>query len=67
MKDCNLLKKLFKPAAYILPAIIAPGILSCEKEAELKKPNVILIITDDQGYGDLGFTGNPWIRTPHMD
>ena len=32
-----------------------------------KRPNVVLIITDDQGYGDLGATGNPVIRTPHMD
>ncbi|WP_425639876.1 arylsulfatase [Algoriphagus yeomjeoni] len=32
-----------------------------------KSPNVILIITDDQGYGDLGFTGNPHINTPTLD
>lgn len=28
---------------------------------------MILIITDDQGYGDLGYHGNPYVRTPTMD
>ena len=32
-----------------------------------KSPNVVFVITDDQGYGDLGCTGNPRIRTPHID
>ncbi|WP_136468491.1 arylsulfatase [Flagellimonas onchidii] len=34
---------------------------------ENKHPNVILIITDDQGYGDLGITGNDQIKTPVLD
>lgn len=32
-----------------------------------QKPNVIVIMTDDQGYGDLGCHGNPAIRTPNID
>lgn len=30
-------------------------------------PNVIMIMTDDQGYGDLGITGNPHVQTPVID
>ena len=32
-----------------------------------RKPNVILILTDDQGYGDVSAHGNPILKTPNMD
>ena len=32
-----------------------------------KNPNVIMILTDDQGYWSLGCTGNKEIRTPNID
>ncbi len=32
-----------------------------------ERPNVILIMADDQGYGDIGFHDNPVIKTPNLD
>ncbi|MBM3748079.1 MAG: arylsulfatase [Acidobacteria bacterium] len=32
-----------------------------------RRPNVVLIITDDQGWGDLSIHGNPHLRTPNLD
>ena len=31
------------------------------------RPNILLVMADDQGYGDAGFTGHPFVKTPHMD
>ena len=31
------------------------------------RPNVVLIMTDDQGYGDFSCFGNPHVKTPHID
>jgi len=32
-----------------------------------QKPNIILIMTDDQGWGDTGYNGHPYLKTPHLD
>jgi len=45
-------------------------LISCnskEEESLRINPNVILIMTDDQGYGDLSLHGNDSLRTPHID
>ncbi|MGB3849479.1 MAG: sulfatase-like hydrolase/transferase [Tunicatimonas sp.] len=37
------------------------------EEATSRRPNVLLIMSDDQGWGDLSLHGNPNLRTPHID
>ncbi|HJN10666.1 MAG TPA: sulfatase-like hydrolase/transferase [Pirellulaceae bacterium] len=37
------------------------------REVESTRPNVVLIISDDQGWGDYGFMGHDTIQTPHLD
>ena len=46
---------------------MAVGTNVARAEGAAKRPNVVLIMTDDQGYGDLGCHGNKHIRTPNLD
>jgi arylsulfatase A-like enzyme len=32
-----------------------------------ERPNVLIVLTDDQGLGDFSYTGNPVVKTPHLD
>ena len=57
------------PSPFILLLGISLLFFHCSKEGSMlgKKPNVILILTDDQGYGDLSLHGNDSLSTPHLD
>ncbi len=46
--------------------LLGLGILGCAATAA-DKPNVIIVLTDDQGYGDMGCHGNDMIKTPNID
>ncbi|MBL0155714.1 MAG: arylsulfatase [Bryobacterales bacterium] len=48
----------------LISAAAPPALLAA---APARRPNVIVIMTDDQGYGDLSLHGNPHLKTPALD
>lgn len=55
-----------KAVLLLVICLLAMGTGRSQK-ASAEAPNVILILTDDQGYGDLACHGNPYIKTPALD
>ncbi|BDD02324.1 arylsulfatase [Persicobacter psychrovividus] len=57
-----------KTKIFVWGAIIAASLSACQQFSETQtKPNVIIVMTDDQGYGDLACLGNEYIKTPNID
>ncbi|GAF01932.1 sulfatase-like hydrolase/transferase [Saccharicrinis fermentans] len=59
----TLKKHIIKGIAFIVLALMS---IRCSSQ-KIKHPNFIIIITDDQGYQDLGCFGSPNIKTPNID
>ena len=58
------MKRLLPP---ILPLLMCALTVFLNTSAQAERPNVIVIMSDDQGGGDYGFMGNKIIRTPELD
>ena len=54
-------------APLLFAALAVTPLVNAAVQPPTGKPNIVLIFTDDQGYGDLGSFGSTTIRTPHLD
>ncbi len=64
-----IMKKLnciFQAALVLFSASLALS-SSAAPSLEGTRPNIVFVITDDQGMGDLSCMGNPIVQTPHID
>src|SRR5438874_652929 len=57
--------KLAPPALCL--AFLLPSVLAAAPEAKARQPNVVVFLTDDMGWADLGCYGSKDIKTPKID
>jgi len=68
LRKVMLMRTPWKRPAGIFALIVATSALGLSaRAADVRKPNVLVIVADDLGYNDLGFQGGTDVPTPHLD
>src|SRR5437588_9514365 len=65
MLATNFLSTGTRWAAVLFALQLAGPVMAGEPKRA--RPNVLIVMTDDQGLGDFSYTGNPVLKTPNLD
>ncbi|CAZ95056.1 sulfatase family protein [Zobellia galactanivorans] len=73
---CNTIGVQINRVVMVILITIVVLLVSCKSKSETGnvttkkseiRPNIILMMADDQGWGDTGYNGHPYLRTPNLD
>lgn len=57
--------------SFLLPTYLAVTVLlsvaAQGADSPVVRPNIVLVMADDQGWGDTGYNGHPELKTPNLD
>ena len=66
--ELKILQEILIRSTGLMLLIALTGLAACTPELKTsEKPNIILCMADDQGWGDVGFHGHPQLKTPNLD
>ena len=60
-------RRKFLTAIAAMLCLFYPCLAFAETPRKSGKPNIILVMADDQGWGDTGYNGHPFVQTPALD
>ena len=60
-------RSFLKGCGFVVAGMMGSGCAAVRTSKNAAKPNVIIIMTDDQGMGDIACMGNPYVKTPNVD
>jgi arylsulfatase A-like enzyme len=62
-----MIERYLWPFACLLTAAVSVATTHGEAAASPAKPNIIFVVADDMGFMDTSYSGNPIVKTPHLD